>query len=158
MVFSDAAVTLFSSRQISLSGGLTALVGAGVTSDDRLMTSVLAYLAASITALWVLPRGTDGVSLGGFEPITTDNRRVVLQEWLAEAFTMWGVAALVVAVTAVAGGSDASKATDGAAAGLLVALAVLTSLTGARTSVIWFKICPVLLSLSALLLVVAALA
>ena len=29
--------------------------------------------------------------------------------------------------------------------GLLVALATLTALTGARTAVVWFKICPVVL-------------
>lgn len=44
-----------------------------------------------------------------------------------------------------------------AAAALLVALAALTALTGARTRVIWFKICPVLLTSSAALLVVAGL-
>ena len=27
--------------------------------------------------------------LEGFEPISVDNRRIILQEWLAEAFTMW---------------------------------------------------------------------
>jgi len=43
------------------------------------------------------------------------------------------------------------------AAGLLVALAVLTALTGARTKVIWFKVCPVLLASSAVLLVAASL-
>jgi hypothetical protein len=34
----------------------------------------------------------------------------------------------------------------------LFVLAVLTALTGARTRVVWFKICPVLLSSSAVLL------
>jgi len=34
---------------------------------------------------------------------------------------------------------------------------VLTSLTGARTPVIWFKICPVLMTASAVLLVTASL-
>ena len=34
------------------------------------------------------------------------------------------------------------------AAGLLIALGTLTALTGARTSLIWFKICPVLLTAS----------
>ena len=43
--------------------------------------------------------------LAGFEPVSTDNRRIILQEWLAEAFTMWGIAAVVIAVTA-AGGTD----------------------------------------------------
>ncbi|MGO9856743.1 MAG: hypothetical protein ACLPYY_17085 [Acidimicrobiales bacterium] len=44
-----------------------------------------------------------------------------------------------------------------ASAGLLLALAVLTSVTGARSPVVWFKICPVLLTISAVLLVSASL-
>ena len=43
------------------------------------------------------------------------------------------------------------------AAGLLVALGTLTALTGARTPVVWFKICPVLLTGSAVLLVAGSL-
>jgi hypothetical protein len=36
------------------------------------------------------------------EPITASNRRIVMQEWLAEAFTMWGIAAIVIVATAAA--------------------------------------------------------
>ena len=36
------------------------------------------------------------------------------------------------------------------------ALAALTAVTGARTAVIWFKICPVLLAGSAVLLLIAS--
>jgi len=91
-------------------------------------------------------------------PITADNRRIVLQEWLAEAFTMWGIAAVVIAVTAD-GGADAADRwwVYRVAAGLLVALGTLTALTGARTRVVWFKVCPVLLAGSAALLVAASL-
>jgi hypothetical protein len=82
----------------------------------------------------------------------------VLQEWLAGAFTMWGVAAMVIAVTA-AGGADPSSGvwvSPGRcrAAGCPGALTVLT---GARTPVVWFKVCPVLLAGSAALLVTASL-
>jgi hypothetical protein len=81
--------------------------------------------------------------LAGFDPVTRDNRRVILQEWLAEAFAMWGIAAVLSVVTAI-GGSEAAVSSWAyrATAGLLVALAVLTALTGARTPVLWFKICP----------------
>jgi hypothetical protein len=44
-----------------------------------------------------------------------------------------------------------------AAAGLLAGLGTLTALTGARTAVVWFEICPVLLVGSAALLVAAGL-
>ena len=88
--------------------------------------------------------------VAGFGPMTTDNRLVITQEWLAEAFTMWGVAAFIVVTTAVGGAeADATGWFYRVAAGLLVALAALTALTGARTPVIWFKICPVFLSPSA---------
>jgi hypothetical protein len=118
------------------------------------VATVLACIAATLVALWGVAHAIPTRQvLKGFEPITPDNRRVILQEWLAEALTMWGLAAIVITVTAVGGASaDASGWTYRAVAALLVALAVLTGVTGARTPVIWFKICPVLLTLSALLL------
>jgi hypothetical protein len=95
--------------------------------------------------------------LAGFAPITVDNRRLVLQEWLAEALTMWGVAAVVLAITAAGGAGIDVRASDyRIAAGLLIALGTLTALTGARTSVIWFKICPALLAGLAGLLLAAS--
>ena len=69
---------------------------------------------------------------------------------------MWGMAALVVAVTAAARDTAVTAIVYRVVAGLLVALAALTTLTGARTPVVWFKICPVLLATSAALLVVAS--
>jgi hypothetical protein len=66
------------------------------------MAGFLAYAAAAIVALWGAAHAIPTRQvLAGFEPITTHNRRVVLQEWLAEAFTMWGIAAVVVSVTIV---------------------------------------------------------
>jgi len=123
------------------------------------MARILAYVAAAIVAIWGVAHAIPTRQvLTGFEPIAPDNRRVLLQEWLAEAFTMWGLAALVFTVTVVSGaGSSAAHWVYRVAAGLLVALAVLTSLTGARTPVIWFKICPVLLTASAALLLAASL-
>lgn len=66
------------------------------------MTEALAYFAAALVALWgvahVIPTRRVVV---GFEPMTVDNRRVLVQEWLAEAFTMWGVAGVVIVTTAL---------------------------------------------------------
>jgi hypothetical protein len=122
------------------------------------MSTVLAYAAAALVAAWgvahVVP--TRQV-VAGFGPITADNRRVLVQEWLAEAFTMWGVAAMVVAAT-VAGGavSDARGLVYRVAAVLLAALGGLTALTGARTAVVWFKVCPVVMAGAAVLLLAAS--
>jgi hypothetical protein len=122
------------------------------------MDEVLAYVAAGLVGLWGVAHAVPTRQVvAGFGPITVDNRRVLLQEWLAEAFTMWGLAAAVIAATMVGGaGSVVTVAVYRVVAGLLVALAVLTGLTGARTPVVWFKVCPVLLTASAGLLLLAS--
>lgn len=124
------------------------------------MDEVLAYLAAGLVGLWGVSHAIPTRQVvAGFEPITRDNRLVITQEWLAEAFTMWGLATAVVVTTAVGGAhSDVTVWLYRVIAGLLVAIAALTALTGARTPVVWFKVCPVLLTTSAALLVVASLA
>jgi hypothetical protein len=123
------------------------------------MAEVFALVAAALVGLWGVAHAIPTATvLKGFEPITADNRHVIKQEWLAEAFTMWGLAALLIGVTVVGPvDSGAVSWVYQAAAGLLVALAILTIFTGARTPVIWFKICPVLLLTSATLLITASL-
>jgi hypothetical protein len=121
------------------------------------MEATLAYVAAAITGLWGVAHAVPTThAVSGFEPITPDNRRVILQEWIAESVTLWGLAALVVAVTAVDADADVTAWVYRVAAGILVALAALTAATGARTAVIWFKICPALLTGSAVLLLAAS--
>src|SRR5689334_16322939 len=83
---------------------------------------MLAYIAAALVGLWGVAHAIPTMQVvAGFEPVTSDNRRVILQEWLAESITMFGVASLVIAVTAA--GADASVAATvyRVAAGILVA-------------------------------------
>lgn len=52
------------------------------------MDEVLAYVAAGLVGLWGVAHAVPTRQVvAGFGPITVDNRRVLLQEWLAEAFT-----------------------------------------------------------------------
>jgi hypothetical protein len=69
---------------------------------------------------------------------------------------MWGIAAILIAATAAGGTPEARDWVYRAAAALLIALGTLTALTGARTPVVWFKICPALLASSAALLLAAS--
>jgi len=123
------------------------------------MSAVLAYLSAALLAAWGTAHAIPTRQvLAGFKPITPGNRRIVEQEWLAEAFTMWGTAAVVIAATAAGGPAMDTRAwVYRAVSALLIALAAPTTLTGAKTPVIWFKICPVLLAVSAALLLIASL-
>jgi hypothetical protein len=65
--------------------------------------------------------------LSGFEPMSRDNSRVLLQEWSVESFTMWGIAALVVIATASASDAAVTAWVYRCSAGLLLALSILTS-------------------------------
>jgi hypothetical protein len=108
-------------------------------------------------AVWglahVIPTGQ---VVAGFGPISADNRRIITQEWLAEGITMWGIAAFVVAATAAAGAGQIRAWDYRVAAGLLLAVGLLTAATGARTRVVWFKICPLVMAIGAALLLTAS--
>ena len=123
------------------------------------MGPFIALTAAGLVAVWGVAHAIPTRQVvAGFAPITPNNRRVLVQEWLAEAFTMWGLAAIIITVTIVAAESVATNWVYRVSAVLLAALAVLTQLTGAKTTVIWFRICPVLLGTCAALLVIASFA
>jgi hypothetical protein len=94
----------------------------------------------------------------GFSDTSRDNRLIIAQEWIAEGMTMWFIAAVVVLATAVGGSHRLlTEWVYRASAFMLVALAVLTAITGARTPVIFFKICPFLQGFTAALLLGASL-
>jgi len=121
------------------------------------MSEVLAYIAAGVVALWglahVLPTAR---VVRGYHDTSRDNRLVITQEWIAEAMTMWFVAAVVAIATVVGGSKSLTDWVYRASAIMLFAVAALTGFTGARTPVIFFKICPVLLTATAALLLAAS--
>ena len=120
------------------------------------MSDALAFAAGGVASLWgvahVIP--TRQV-VSGFGEISRDNRLVLTMEWVAEALAMWLVAALVVAV-AIAGTGDTSRLVYRVCAGFLLVVAAWTTATGARTPVIWFRLCPMVLTVSTGLLVAAS--
>jgi len=74
-------------------------------------------------------------------------------EWVAEGLAHVSVGGLVVLRVALEDSADpATRLVYRVLAGVLVALAVLTSFTGAHTPVIWFMACPFILTGAAALL------
>ncbi len=68
------------------------------------MSTVLPYLSAALIAAWGVAHAIPTRQVvAGFSAVTAGNRRIIQQEWLAEAFTMWGVAAVIIAATATGG-------------------------------------------------------
>ena len=91
--------------------------------------------------------------VNGFGPISVDNRRIIKMEWIAEGLTLCFIGVLVLLVTSFAGPRNlVSVLVYQAAAWMLVVMAVLTFVTGAKTSITPIKVCPLVKSIVAILL------
>jgi hypothetical protein len=120
--------------------------------------AVLAYVASATLIAWgtahLAPTRAVAASFGA---ISLDNRRILVMEWMAEGVTHISIGVLVILATAIDGAADSTtQLLYVVSAGILVLLAALTTATGARTPVIWFRICPFVLSSAAALLLVAS--
>jgi len=78
-------------------------------------------------------------------------------EWVAEGLAMCFIGALTLSITKSVGFlNPVSIIVYRASAGMLIAMAVLTGLTGARTSIVPIKICPYIKSTAAVLFLVGS--
>ena len=93
----------------------------------------------------------------GFGPISEENRRIITMEWVAEGAALCFIGLLTLFVTSFAGPQDPLAAiVYRVSAGMLITMAVLTALTGARTSIIPIKVCPIIKAVAAVLLLVGS--
>jgi len=122
------------------------------------INDVLLYVGSSVIIVWgighIIP--TKSV-VKGFEPMSEDNRRIITMEWVAEGLTLCFIGLLVLFIT-ILGGSQSSVSilVYVISASMLLAMAVWTLLTGARTSIVPIKICPVIKTAVAILFFLGA--
>lgn len=88
-----------------------------------------------------------------FGDISLDNRRIIQMEWINEGFTLIFLGGLVF-VTLIFGGemSLMHKLVYISPAFLFFAMAILSLFTGAKINFLPFKLCPVIFSFSAVLI------
>jgi hypothetical protein len=112
------------------------------------------YAAAAIITLWGIAHIVPTKSVvAGFEPLSTDNRRILTMEWVAEGLALCFIGTLTFLVTVTAGPAGAARVVYWVSAGMLLVLALWTSMTGARTSIVFFRICPLVKTVVAGLLI-----
>ena len=122
------------------------------------MSEGFAITAAVLVLLWGISHliPTRQV-VAGFGDIGPDNRHVITMEWVAEGLAFVFVAVLVASVTwSSAVPPAAEDLVYRMSAGFLLVVGAWTAMTGARTGVIWFKLCPVIMAISAGLLIAAS--
>lgn len=118
---------------------------------------VLLYIAAALTGVWGAAHvfATGGV-VTGFRELTSDNRRIITMEWIVEGVTLLALGALVAAVTAAGSGGAAASAAYAVAVVTLLVLATVSLFTGFRVAFLPFRLCPVIFTVSAVLIALGA--
>lgn len=117
------------------------------------MSYVMVYIGSVMIFLWGIGHLIPTRSVvAGFGPISLDNKRILTMEWIAEGLTLCFIGVLVFLVTSFAGPHNlVSVIVYRAVAWMLVIMAGLTFMTGAKTSITAMKFCPLVKSIVAIL-------
>jgi hypothetical protein len=124
-----------------------------VTAADALV-----YIGGAVLVAWGAAHviATRSV-LSLYGELSTDNRRVWVMEWVAEGFTHIFVGLLLVILTALEGAAaPGSAVVYRSCAAFELVLVGWTAATGARTPYVWYRICLIVLSVVAGLLLIAS--
>ena len=119
------------------------------------MSEILVYIGSILVIIWgiahILPIKS---VINGFGQITEDNRKIITMEWAVEGITLFFIGFLAILVMAESGlKNPVTLVVIRACAIMLLVLAGLSALTGARTSILPMKICPFVKTACAVLLI-----
>lgn len=115
--------------------------------------SLLLYLGAAITFIWgaahLFPTGN---IVRGFGNISEDNKNIITMEWIIEGVSLIFMGIIVAGITIIEEGNIVSAFVYVSSSGFLIVLAVISLFTGFKVKFFPFKLCPVLFTLSAVLI------
>ena len=122
------------------------------------MNEILLYIGSGLIILWGIGHFIPTKAIvSGFGDISEDNKKIITMEWVAEGLALCFIGALVLLVTLLAGyEAEAANIVYLASAVMLLVMALLTLLTGARTSVVAIKICPAVKTIVAVLFILGS--
>jgi hypothetical protein len=121
-------------------------------------SKILLYVGSIVIILWGVSHIVPTKSVvAGFGSITGENQLIITMEWVAEGLTLCFIGVLVLYVTLRVGSvNPVSVIVYRASALMLLVMAVWTGLTGARTSIIPIKICPIVKTVVAILFILGS--
>ena len=121
------------------------------------MNELLLYIGSGVIIVWGIAHLIPTRAIvNGFGEISEDNKKILAMESIAEGFTLIFLGVLCLLVSLVGGYDDpVSQAVLWAIVAMLLVMALLTQLTGARTSLLPYKICPFVKTVVAVLIILA---
>jgi hypothetical protein len=119
---------------------------------------ILLYLGAGLTILWGISHliPTKNV-VNDFGDISQDNRHIITMEWIIEGVSLIFIGVLVTVVTVIDPNTLISNAVYIISVIGLLVLAIVALFTGFKVKFLPFKLCPFILTISAVLILIGAL-
>lgn len=123
------------------------------------MTGIMLYAGAAVIFTWGVGHLIPTISIvKGFGSLSDDNRQIITMEWIAEGMTLCFIGLLVFAALITAGpASQAVIFVGRSCAVMLLAMAALSAVTGARTSILPMRLCPLIKTLVAVTFLIGTL-
>ena len=120
---------------------------------------ILLYLGAAMPLIWGAAHLVPTRSvLRGFGDIGADNRRIAAMEWISEGVALIFLGFFVLVVTLIDPSTRQARAVYALAFAMLNTLSLVSLFTGFKNRFIAFKLCPLIFTLSSLLILAGALA
>lgn len=122
------------------------------------MNEALLYIGAGIIIIWGIAHLVPTRAIvKGFGEISDDNKKILAMESIAEGLTLIFLGVLPLLVTAL---SDSQSYTAHivylTCAVMLLVMAILTLVTGSRTALLPYKICPVVKTVVAIFFILGS--
>ena len=114
---------------------------------------ILIIIGAAITIIWGVAHLFPIKSVvKGFGDISTDNKNIIAMEWIVEGVSLIFIGIVVLGVNFIDAVSETAAFVFIASAGILIVLALVSLFTGFKVNFLPFKLCPVLFTTSAILI------
>jgi hypothetical protein len=116
---------------------------------------ILIYVGAAIIIIWGIAHIFPTKSVvKSFGDISTDNKHIITMEWIIEGVALIFIGVIVTGASFIGVDHKVSVFIFFASSIVLIVLAVISLLTGFKINFLPFKLCPVVFSTSALLIIV----
>lgn len=115
----------------------------------------LLYAGGALTVMWGVAHLFPTRSVvAGFGEVSVDNRHIITMEWVVEGVALIFMGLLVILVNTVDPVSGITRLVNLLTSVGLLTLAAVSLFTGFRVAFLPFKLCPVIFTLSAVLILI----
>jgi hypothetical protein len=124
-----------------------------------MIDSILLFIGSATVIIWGIAHlfPTKSV-IKGFGDISDDNKNILRMEWITEGFSLIFTGILVLSITII---GDHENITSGivyvTSSVFLFSMAILSFLTGFKVKFLPYKLCPLIFSISGILILIGSL-